>query len=208
MRAGPVAIVAAALPYAAVVAGLVAARSAWAAILLYHAGIVVLLAASGPRKKIRRVAGGWRTVAALTGAGAGGGAGVLLYVLWPYIAATGAGLETRLVDFGLGGRSWVVFAVYYATVHPVLEELHWRAGDTGTTRWPSGRDAAFAGYHAVVLPYFIAPFWVAVAFGVLLATAWIWRAAARRFDGLAVPLLSHIVADTGIVIAATAIAHA
>jgi hypothetical protein len=195
-------IIRAAIPYAAVAAGLFFARSAWTAILLYHAGIVVLLAADRPRERIGETGRGLCVVAAAAGVVVGGCAGILLWSLWPYINSTTDGLGAVLSRFGLSGASWAVFAVYYATVHPFLEELHWRV-DAPAGSVPSWWDAGFAGYHVLVLHYFITPLWIGVAFVVLLLTSWLWRLAARRFGGLAVPLLSHAAADASIVLAAS-----
>jgi membrane protease YdiL (CAAX protease family) len=200
-------IVIAVIPFAAVALGLFAAHSAWAAIFLYHAGILVVLFTGGRRRVILKVARGWCAVAAVAGAVTGACAGIAIYVLWPYIDATDGGLGFLLSQFGLAGRSWIVFAVYYATVHPLLEELLWRGNDLSTGPGPSWLDAAFAGYHMLVLQYFIGPFWIAVSFVVLFLVSWLWRILARRFGGIAVPLLSHAVADASIIIAANQIAR-
>jgi len=200
-------IVTAVIPFAAVVVGLFVAHSAWAAILLYHAGILIVLFTGGRRRVVLKAAKGWCTAAGVAGAVTGACAGIALYVLWPYIDATNGGLRFLLSRFGLTGFSWIVFAVYYATVHPLLEELHWRGNDLATGRGPSWMDAAFAGYHVLVLQYFIGPFWIGVSFLVLFLVSWLWRTLAGRFGGLAVPLLSHAVADASIIIAANQIAR-
>ncbi len=200
-------IVVAVIPFAAVVAGLFAAHSAWAAILLYHAGIVAILFTGGRRRVFLKVVKGWCVVAGVAGAVTGACAGITLYVLWPYIDATNGGLRFLLSQFGLAGSSWIAFAVYYATVHPLLEELHWRGNDLTTGPGPSWMDAAFAGYHVLVLQYFIGPLWIAVSFVVLFLVSWLWRMLAGRFGGIAVPLLSHAVADASIIIAANQIAR-
>jgi hypothetical protein len=207
MRSEYPSMAAALVPYAAVATGLFVLRSAWAAILLYHLGIVVVLSVTGWRSPLLRAQSGWRWFAlpaAVTAALAGAG----LYLLWPYIDATGAGLDARLREFGLGGASWLLFAVYYSTVHPVLEELFWRGGGDGARRpAPDWRDVAFAGYHVPVLWFFVGPVWVAVSFFALAAASWLWRLAAHRFGGLGVPLVSHAAADLSIMVAAMLIAR-
>lgn len=208
MRRGVLTIVSAAVPYAAVAIGLYAARSGWAAILLYHLGVVLVLAASSWRARLERLRAGWRTAVIFPAMLFGALAGPALYLLWPYIDVTPNGLDTSLREFGLGGKSWIAFAVYYSTLHPILEELFWR-GDTRRARLaPSWWDAAFAGYHVMVLWLFIGPVWVGLTFVVLLSTSWSWRLATRRFGGLGVALASHAVADASIVAAATLIARA
>jgi hypothetical protein len=208
MRTGSISIVAAAIPYAAVGVGLYAARSAWVAILLYHLGIVAALSMSGWRRPLRLAALGWHPGAAAALAAVTALAGTALYVLWPYVDATPAGLGRRLAEFGLDGSSWVLFAVYYSTVHPFLEELFWRGNPATGGRAVLWRDAAFAGYHAPVLWFFIGPAWIAAVFFLLTAASWTWRQSAGRFGGLGVPLVSHAAADISIVVAATIISRA
>jgi hypothetical protein len=208
MRGGPTSIVAAAVPYAAVAAGLYAAGSAWAAIILYHIGVVVVLSVTGWREPLRRAASGWHPGAAAGLAAVTALAGAALYVLWPFVDATPDGLGPRLAEFGLDGWSWALFAVYYSTIHPVMEELFWRGhrgGGGGASLW---RDAAFAGYHVPVLWFFIGPGWIALTFVILAAASFAWRLAAGRFGGLGVPLVSHAAADISIVLAATIISRA
>jgi hypothetical protein len=207
MRDGKASIIAAAVPYAAVAIGLYAARSAWAAILLYHLGVVVVLSAFGWRESLQWAASGWRPGAAAALATVTALAGAALYVLWPFVDTTPDGLGRRLAEFGLGGRSWVLFAVYYSTVHPFLEELFWRGRRGGGGSASLWRDAAFAGYHVPVLWFFIGPGWIVLTFAALTAASFAWRLAARRFGGLGVPLVSHATADISIVVAATFISR-
>jgi membrane protease YdiL (CAAX protease family) len=208
MRAGFSAIIAAAIPYVAVAVGLYAARSAWAAILLYHLGIVAALSISGWREPLRLAVSGWGLGAAAACAAVTALAGTALYLLWPYVDATPAGLGRRLLDFDLGGSSWLLFAAYYSTVHPFLEELFWRGDPGGDGKASLWRDAAFAGYHVPVLWFFIDPAWIVAVFVILTAASWMWRWTTRRFGGLGVPLVSHAVADISIVVAATFISRA
>lgn len=208
MRSVAPSIVAAAIPYAAVGAGLYAFGSGWAAILLYHAGVVLALSITGWRVPLRYAVSGWVPAAAVAFAAVAALAGTALYVLWPLVDATPAGLHARLEQFGLGGTAWVLFALYYSTVHPFLEELFWRGRGDGQNTASLWRDAAFAGYHVPVLWFFISPAWIAAAFVLLMAASWTWRWTARRFGGLSVPLISHAAADVSIVLAATLIFRA
>jgi hypothetical protein len=208
MRSGLSCIVAA-IPYAAVLVGLYGLRSAWAAILLYHVGIFVALCVGGWRQALLRAANGWRRRIAVLLVAATSLGGVALYLLWPYVDATPAGLAQRLEEFGLGGGwSWGAFAVYYSTVHPFLEELFWRGGRPAGGPAFLWRDAAFAGYHVPVLWFFIDPLWIAVTFVILTAASLTWRISAHRLGGLGVPLVSHAAADVSIVAAVSFIIRA
>ena len=73
-------LLAIALPYASVFLGLYLLRNAWAAIFLYHAGMVALLKLSGEKGLLRSARRGWSAPAA-AGAGIVFGAGVLLLIL-------------------------------------------------------------------------------------------------------------------------------
>ena len=74
-----------------------------------------------------------------------------------------------------------------------------RRGYLGGHKYFSWTDLAFAGYHILVLAWFIKVPWLVIAFIVLTVAAYIWRYIASKLEGLAVPLLSHIVADVSII---------
>lgn len=196
----------AAIPYAAVVTGLYVMRNAWVAILLYHAGIVAVLAGEGRTDMLKTARSGWERrvmVPACMVAALGGAA---LFLLWPVVGLGKESLANSLSEYGLSGSRWVLFAAYYATAHPILEELFWR-GRLGSRRFgPTWPDAAFGGYHFVVLVLFIEIPWALVSAVILSVAAWTWRYAAERFGGLGIPLVSHAVADLSIVLAISAIA--
>jgi membrane protease YdiL (CAAX protease family) len=198
---------AAASPYLAVIIGLYVLRNAWAAILLYHLAVIIFLIA-GPNISLGQILrSGWNPAASAASAAMTVLGGVMLYLLWPYVRLPDATLGEVLTNFGLGGTSWVLFVVYYSTVHPLIEELYWRGDALAYGAGPSWRDIAFGGYHFVVLVLFIKVPW-AIAVAVLLsAIAWGWRYAVRRYGGLGVPVVSHAVADLSIVMAVTFIAR-
>ncbi|MBN1670588.1 MAG: CPBP family intramembrane metalloprotease [Kiritimatiellae bacterium] len=196
-----------AAPYAAVLIGLYGLRSAWCSILLYHLGIVACLLAARERHMLREALAGF---AALPLVALGAGcllAGPLVYVLWPVMELRHGGLAGWLAEYGLAGRSWPVFMVYFAFVHAWLEELFWR----GFLRRPgagvSALDMAFAGYHILVLRLVIRMPWPLVAFAVLAGAAWTWRRITGKYGGLAVPLITHVVADISVMLAAHVLAR-
>jgi hypothetical protein len=191
-----------ALPYAAVLLGLYVLRSAWAAILLYHAGMVTLLRLGGQQGLLRSVRQGWSAPAAVAIGIVCATCGLLLALLWGTISREYMNLGETLTGFRLSGLSWWVFAAYYVTVHPVLEEIYWRGYLPGAHRFPAAVDVAFAGYHVPVLCLFVKVPWVLVSFGVLLFAAWSWRQLAARYSGLGVAIAGHAAADLSIVAAA------
>jgi hypothetical protein len=188
-----------ALPYAAVFFGLYVLRSAWATILLYHAGMVTLLRFGGQESLLRSARQGWSAPAAAVTGIVFGTCGLLLALLWGTISREHMNLGETLASFRLSGLSWWVFAVYYVTVHPVLEEIYWRGYLPGVHRSSVAVDAAFAGYHVLVLCIFVKLPWVLVSFGVLWFAAWSWRQLTARFSGLGVAIASHAAADLSIV---------
>jgi hypothetical protein len=187
------------LPYLAVAVGLYGFSSAWTAILLYHGGILALLSVRGGAARLREVGRGWNVRWAVACSAAGAAGGALLYVLWPPEAPAGAALAEILSRLGLRDTAWRLFAIYFVTVHPLLEEIHWRGTLSDPRLGVSARDLAFAGYHAPVLVLLITGPLLAAALVALAAAAWAWRALAARLGGLAVPFVSHAAADLAVV---------
>jgi membrane protease YdiL (CAAX protease family) len=188
-----------ALPYAAVLLGLYVLRNAWATILLYHVGMVTLLRFGGQEGLLRAVRQGWSAPAAAVIGIVFAASGLLLALLWGTISREHMNLRETLTSFHLSGLSWWVFAVYYVTVHPVLEEICWRGYLPRAHRSPVVVDVAFAGYHVLVLCIFIKLPWVLVSFGVLLFAAWSWRQLVARYSGLGVAIASHAAADLSVI---------
>jgi len=190
------------LPCIAVLTGLYFLRSAWATILLYHAVVVMYLFIVRRNRPRRGLFEGWNT---LSGAGLillCACCGPLLVLLWPVIENTQYGLSATLTAFGLKGAGWWLFAALYVSFHPLLEELFWRdALDPGSRRIDIV-DVAFAAYHVLVLTNFLKIPWVVVVFFVLMMASWLWRRMAEKYQGLVIPLISHMTAGLGIMTAA------
>jgi membrane protease YdiL (CAAX protease family) len=182
--------------------GLHVLHSGWAAILGYHAGMCVLLAAGGGWPEARRLLRGWTWGSGLACAAFGAAAGPLIHVLWPLAADPANPLAARLAGLGLQGASWWAFVAYYVLVNPFLEEAFWRGWLAPDLRRPAAVDALFAGYHAVVLVLFIDWPWILLALACLVTAAWLWRRLALRTGGLAIPAVSHLVADVSVIAAA------
>jgi len=185
------------LPYAAVLLGLYVLRSAWASVLVYHAGMIIALAAR--RRDWSTWFRGWHTGWAIALALMGALAGEAFCLLWPVLGLEG--LKFEVARLGLSGPGFVFFLWYFAVAGSWLEEAYWRGLLFSESRGPVLNDVFFAGYHVLVLRLFLDWPWVVVSAIALTITAWIWRQVARRCGGMLVPGLSHLTADVGIVLA-------
>ena len=188
-------------PCIAVLAGLNMLRSAWVAILLYHAVIVIYLfltRSDRPRPALFR---GWHTSTGLGLILLCACSGPLLVFLWPVIENVQGSLSVALDSFGLHGARWWLFAAYYVSLHPILEEIFWRDALAERNRSIDIADIAFATYHMLVLLHFLKIPWVIVVFVILVLVSWLWRRIAGRYHGLAIPVISHMTAGLGIMTA-------
>ncbi len=190
------------LPYAGILAGLAGLRSGWAAILGYHAGMAIVLSVGGGWTHAARLRRGFDARALVMLSASCASAGPLLVLLWPLAALPGAGLSGTLAGLGLHGPAWTGFVAYYLAVNPLLEEIYWRSFYAEPTDRLAPSDVLYAGYHGVVVSLFIGPAWTALVLAILVSAGWVWRQAANRTDGLAVPVASHLVADASIIAAA------
>jgi hypothetical protein len=184
------------LPYLAVLCGLYWLHSAWVAVLLYHLGIVVMLSGEKQWAHGRTLFAGyapWQVPATALG---GIGAGAVLYLLWPLLGMPAA-FGGKLAGFGLTSSLWPFFFGYFILVNPWLEELYWRAYLGHSSLRPAWNDLCFAGYHLLVLAFFVRWPWLLLTLCALVAVAWIWRQLARQQHGLCAPMLSHVFADAG-----------
>ena len=187
------------VPYVAVLFGLYVLKNAWIAIGLYHFGITVFLIGGDGNSLLKRVCMGWNSIIAAAGIVMSVIIFPIIYFLWGHVQLESISLNSALANFGLHGTSWFFFMIYFSTVQPFLEELYWRGYLECGHKYFSWTDFAFAGYHILVLAWFIKLPWLAIAFIVLTVAAYIWRYIAFKLEGLAVPLLSHIVADVSII---------
>ena len=96
---------------------------------------------------------------------------------------------------------------YFAIVHPVLEQLHWRAMPDPPNRNAVWLDIAFAFYHVLVLLLLLQKTWLLLPFIVLMTSSFFWRYTAKKLGGMVVPLLTHIAADTSVIIAVYVLAQ-
>jgi membrane protease YdiL (CAAX protease family) len=186
------------IPYVTVFFGLHIFKSAWAAILLYHAAIFIVILATDRFMLFKRLYQGWNWKIGLPLTVLSALSGLALYYLWPVSRIQGQDLAAILGEYGLSGYSWQIFMVYYCVETPIIEEVFWRGYLLAPGRYPSAPDFLFAGYHVTVLILFLKPLPVAAVFIALVITAWIWRILALKFEGLAIPFTSHLVAGVSL----------
>ena len=176
-------------PYFAVVAFCYVWPNAWLAILVYHGQILfwrrLELGAiwKPPRGPLFLLA--LPTVLA----------GPALYFLLPVMTRTP--LAGWLETYHLSGLSLGCMIPYFGLVHPLLEEIHWRPLRERTA-WSH---PVFAGYHVLVLATVLTVPWLALALVALTATSLAWKLMTRMTGTSAVAVLSHALADLGIVLA-------
>ncbi len=189
------------LPCITVLAGLYYLRSAWATILFYHAVIVIYLFLTRRNRARPALFRGWHTPTGIGLILLCACSGPLLVILWPVIENVQGSLSAALDSFGLHGARWWLFAAYFVSMHPILEEIFWRDALAERNRSIDIADVAFAVYHVLVLIHFLKIHWVVVVFVILVLVSSLWRCMAGRYHGLAMPMISHMTAGVGIMTA-------
>lgn len=184
-----------AIPYMAVLLGLYLMHNVWVAAVCYHLGIVAVLLGSRRTPVRSNLKLSWAVVGINLAIGVF--TGLLLYLLWPMLG-TPADLGSRL--HGMGLTSWTAFGLYYCAANPVMEEFFWRRAIPNLSLLPSINDALFAGYHMLVLAFFMQWKWMVVSFVLLSIASCIWRFSVRQKHGLALIISSHFLADLGIIL--------
>ena len=192
-------------PYLAVGVFWCVVPNAWLAILVYHAQIVFWRLVKHPPRSgagdgselgtLTRSAPGMRQRAVFLALPAAL-AGPLLYVLLPYITHTE--LTAWLADHRLTGLGFILMIPYFGLLHPMLEQLHWSRLREET---PVAH-LAFAGYHVLVLYSLLTLPWAIFCSAILVSASGIWRFTTDRSGSLMFAVVSHVLADLGIVVAA------
>lgn len=187
------------IPYAAVAIGMYCFGSAWLAMISYHVGmlLVALIGKGRDRATGKRGVPGWWLFCSVVYAFGG----IALYVLWPYAFSDSAAIVARLGSFGITRHVWPYFAVYFCCVNSLSEELYWRGYLRDDASGPTAHDFAFAGYHALVFLAFAGVAWALLVFAACAFAGWLWRRMRAATGSLAMPVITHIIADLGIVAA-------
>lgn len=177
-------------PYLAVGVFWCALSNAWLAILAYHAQILFwrrgkIFSRPGPPMRSGILIGATTVLA-----------GPAIWVLLPYLVR--ADLASWLADYRMSDLGMLLMIPYFGLLHPWLEQVHWAPLREETPL----AHPIFAGYHMLVLYSLLTPPWLVISFVVLTGASIAWQVMQRKFGGLAAPIVSHVFADLGIVVAA------
>ncbi len=194
-------------PIVAVLVGMYVLENAWAAMLLYHGGLVWGILIKREELATRQ----WKSPIVIVIGLMIAGLIAVPAVRWglPLLTSSEVGglLEEKLTTLGLDGPSFWLFAVYFCSIHPVLEEVGWRGALHVSSRSIHGNDIEFAAYHLFVLYWIFPGNWLLLGAALITLTlsAWFWRQL-RDARGLWVVIGFHAAADLGILLGAARLA--
>ena len=177
-------------PYFAVAVFWCVFSNAWLALIAYHVQILLW------SRKSNIIIGRPSTKRIMLLALPTALAGPLVYLLLPYI--THVSLSVWLAKYHLSGISLLMMIPYFGIIHPCLEQIHWSSLHDST---PFSH-IMFEVYHMLVLYSLLTLPWLILCFIVLLTASYIWQYMTRQTGSLALPVLSHVLADFGVVLAA------
>ncbi len=188
------------VPYATIGIGLYMFHSAWLAIFGYHIGIASVILLSRKRTPLKRLfkSNNYKTPVTMSVIGAG--SGVLLFVLWPFLAVP-SNIGSYTQSIGITERTWLLFITYYVLINPLIEEYYWRGllGGHNSNRITAS-DLFFSGYHVLVLAGKMGAVWLPVVFLLLSLNAWLSRQVNKFSGGLLPSVVSHVTADISVML--------
>ncbi|MBI3151891.1 MAG: hypothetical protein HYZ21_07155 [Chloroflexi bacterium] len=187
------------LLYLAVWAGLFLFKSAWAALLGFHAAILLALAVIRPDTPINILFKSKSLKWVLFSVLFCSTSGIGLYFLWNLFGVA-HNLPAQLQSIGLTSSSWPPLIAYFSLVNPWIEEYFWRGVLGSGTKNLSVIDLVYAGYHALVLWGRVHPLSILFAVTILVSAGWLWRQMFRQDRGLLAAVLGHMVADFSILL--------
>jgi membrane protease YdiL (CAAX protease family) len=188
-------------PYLAVILGVFFFKNGLIAVLLYHLILLICIIGINRSQALNLVKSGFhRHVGPLICLG-GLLSGMVIFYLWPFSKQETVNLAQIMESVSLANTSFTVFALYACLINPILEESFWRGCFKSGPWFPNPIDVLFAGYHAILLIPVIKPIFVLLSFVALMCVGWVFRNIYRLTGGLAIPLLTHIVADIAILYA-------
>lgn len=191
-----------AAPYIAVSIGLYLFHNAWITFIAYHGCMLTFIIAYGKEQHFKKLFAGFNWLIAIPLAILSALIILLAFAIRENMLIDSEKITQTLAGFGLGNISFYLFALLFVTVHPLTEELFWRSfhWDPCKTHWPI--DVIFAGYHVLVMAFFVKWSGSLMIFAIIAATAILWRFCAEKLNGLATVFFSHIIADIAILTSA------
>lgn len=182
------------LAYLAVALGLFVFRSAWSALLGFHAAIIVPLLIARPNIPVSSLFKSKDFTWVASSVVLCGSSGIALFFLWDYFGIA-ADLPLQVESLGLNSRTWIPFIAYFALVNPFIEEYFWRGYLGSPSRKFHVSDFLYSGFHALILIGRVRFGSILFAFIVLALAGWFWRQIVRTDGGLLAPVLGHMAAD-------------
>ena len=195
-----------AAPYIAVSIGLYIFHSAWTAFIAYHACMLTFIIAYGKQGYLKKLFVGWSWLIAIPLAILSALIILLALSIRNDLVINSEKMTQTLSEFGLGNISFYLFALLFVSLHPFIEELFWRGFHWGPckTHWPI--DMVFAGYHVLVMVFFVKFSGSLMIFAIIAIAAVLWRFCAQKLNGLATVFFSHVIADIAILTSAILLA--
>lgn len=194
------AILIALIPYIVIAFGLYVLSNALVAVGLYFITMLVTAISQKNKNYFKLIFAGWNWKEGIVLSVISSFAGLSLFFIWPYLNKAGVDATDMLVNFKLQGLTLIIFGIYLIFFNPFFEEIFWRQILHTNTKADFVIDALFAGYHILVLPFFLNAIGCVLAYIVLFITSVVWRYVKTKNNGLSVPVLSHFIADFGIII--------
>ncbi|MCM8526802.1 MAG: sterol desaturase family protein [Lentisphaeraceae bacterium] len=187
-------------PFIAVGTGLFIFQNAWSALLLLHVFIVIALLKNKRELDWSKIYKGGRLVTYLITILI-----VACFAFWLHQHALSKPgystyLSQELALSGLSGYTTVLFIFYICVVDPILGETFWRGLFNEKSKSPILADVCYGLYHLIVLYPFTNFTYALSGALILFALGYIWRQISNREEGLAVPIVSHMLVTTSIVL--------
>ena len=187
------------LPYITIGIGIFVFHSAWLAILSYHVGMIAISFLAKKRIPPVRLFKSLNHKTPIIMAVVGACGGILLYVLWPFLAAPGD-IGAYMRSIGLTEQTLPLFIVYFVLFNALLEEYFWRGVLANDSTGLTMNDLFFSGYHLLVLAGGAGAVWLLAIFLIMSLAGWSWRQVNRRNEGLLASVAGHLAADISVML--------
>jgi hypothetical protein len=192
--------IAPALAYLAVGVGIFQFHNAWAALVGFHAAIIVSLLIARPNLSLQTLLTSHNVKWIFLSMLLCGSSGITLYLVWNWFGAA-SDLSAQVEALGLDQSNWIPFIAYFTLVNPWIEEYFWRGYLASDTKKPSISDFLYSGFHGLFLLGRAQTASIFFALTTLAVAGWFWRQIAREDKGLFAPVLGHMAADLTILLA-------